>query len=58
MNSSNTKKKSTHTKWISGQVGSGVILDLSQSKETIRLTKKAQKRSLFERIERLKSSLN
>lgn len=58
MNSSNLKKKSTHTKWISGKLNSGLILDLEDSKETIKLTKKAQKRSLFDRIERLKASLN
>lgn len=54
----NTKKKEVQSKWISGKVTSRVMLDIHGCKDTVELTKKVQKRSLFERIEKLKASMN
>jgi hypothetical protein len=54
----NTKKKVVNSKWIKGKVTSRLMLDIQSCKDTVELTKKVQKRSLFERIERLKASMN
>lgn len=54
----NTKKKLVHNSWIKGDLSEKVMLDTSKCSETKRLTKSAGKLSLFERIEKLKSSMN